>query len=72
MPPDYEVIRAYSAGAVIEFLAVLHKIIAKIPRCCEFGCDNNEKSTNINFFSFSNKNKSPKIYRQCILILVDK
>ncbi|CAH1382455.1 unnamed protein product [Tenebrio molitor] len=28
--------------------------------------------SNTNFFSFSNKNKSPKIYRQCILILVDK
>jgi hypothetical protein len=35
-----------------------------MPRCCVFGCDNNEKSTNIHFFSFPNKNKSPKIYRQ--------
>jgi hypothetical protein len=29
----------------------------KIPRCCEFGCDNNEKSTNINFFTIGSRNQ---------------
>jgi hypothetical protein len=48
--------------AAIEFLAVLYKIIAKMPRCCVFVHYNNEKSTNTYFFSFPNKNKRPKMH----------
>jgi hypothetical protein len=46
--------------AAIVFLAVLYKIIAKMPRCCVFVHYNNEKSTNTYFFHFLIKIKGRK------------